>query len=82
MRTKGVWPALEGSSVCMSSAATGWVRLGLCPEDHTEVSCCDTRKIMGIGLALRWIRDKRGLKVKHRPSSVAITCRPFGDLSG
>lgn len=80
MRTKGIWPAIEGSSVYVSLIAPGWVKLGFCPEDHTEANSYDTRKTMGTGPALGWIRDKRGLKVKH--SSAAVTCTPLGDLFG
>lgn len=64
----------------VSLIALGWVKLGFCPEDHAEANSYDTRKTMGIGPALGWIRDKRGLKVKH--SSAAIICIPLGDLFG
>lgn len=49
----------------MSLIALGWVKLGFCPKDHTEANNYDTRKTMGTGPALGWIRDKRGLKVKE-----------------
>lgn len=52
MRPKGMWPTIEGFSVNMSSIVPGWVRLGLCPEDHAEANSCDIRKTMGTGLAL------------------------------
>lgn len=38
----------------------GWVRMGLCPQDHSEANGGDTRKMAGTGPALVWIRGERG----------------------